>query len=131
MNWLADITVGTHADYRHHEVRIRQLPAHAAHRARLPRPLTAAVDAFWSVVSRATEKQSERRVTAALSALDDRMLRDIGLHRGDIAAVAVGSYVKQYGALQPAAPARQSRSRTVENKVDRGPGQEIPWPKAA
>ena len=47
--------------------------------------LTATLYDLWSAMRRA---QTDRRTLAGLSALDDRMLRDIGLCRGEIGRAA-------------------------------------------
>jgi uncharacterized protein YjiS (DUF1127 family) len=50
-----------------------------------PSTPTSSIGRFWSRIQR---ERNLRRTIANLSALDDRMLKDIGLHRGQIESVA-------------------------------------------
>ena len=65
--------------------------------------LTAMLYDLWTAMRRA---QENRRAVAELSALDDRLLRDIGLSRDEIKAAASGS-------LRPRAPAPDCADRPM------------------
>ncbi|RKF14766.1 DUF1127 domain-containing protein [Roseovarius spongiae] len=57
----------------------------------------------------ATRRWRQRRMTAALNALDDRMLRDIGLIRADIPR-AVRTFDERELRMTPLAPPRADRT---------------------
>lgn len=64
------------------------------------------------LMRRAVQQWKRRKMIAALEALDDRILRDIGVHRGEIPSVVAGFDDRELG-MSPLAQ-RDERSAETE-----------------
>lgn len=59
-----------------------------------------------------------RRMAAALEAMDDRLLRDMGIFRGDITHRVAGFSDRELGMVPLAAPGKR-------DNADAGPGRQV------
>lgn len=76
---------GTHVDYRGEELRSRALRSKAVHGF-----FSAIAGTIRDIYENYREKARQRRAVADLMSMNDHFLEDIGLTRGDLAAVTLG-----------------------------------------
>lgn len=67
---------------------------------------------FRQLFRAAVRKWRQRRMIASLEALDDAVLRDIGIYRGDIRRAVAGFSDRELGMEPVAPPAESSRAGT-------------------
>jgi len=100
MFWLSDVTTGTDTarSLRHYEVQARAARAGAVRRAfaGAGRGLLGLGAASRGLVARARDRRQRRRTVRDLHYLDDHLLADIGLTRGDVDLLHRGQWPTRY-----------------------------------